>query len=440
MRRFSLDRNLPGAPPVFSIMNHFQSSTPLSRGFSASAHPHGPGRAPCSPWTSILAKLPVLVVLLTASGCAVAERVEEAFRGETPRERYVEGLDRAGLDGTLLGSSWMRVGEAALESGPLVALPHREEGVLLPEEPTALSASFDLRRGEYLQVVFTRQEDGDSVDEAREWGSGSRVFIDLHRLRDPDRPTEEGGPRPITLAWSEAGSGLADTLVHEASVSGRYLARAQPELLAGGSFTLEIRSGPSMDFPVAGRTTRDIQSRFGAARDGGRREHHGVDIFAPRGTPVLAAGPGVVRRVNETPIGGKVVWVFDQERNLSRYYAHLDSQAVEAGRRVEPGDTLGTVGNTGNARTTPPHLHFGIYVRGEGPVDPWPYLYQPASPLPPVRVDPARFGTAGTVRADDVPVRIVSGSGNLYRVRTRGDGQHRHSLVPAEALSPQAAP
>ena len=56
------------------------------------------------------------------------------------------------------------------------------------------------------------------------------------------------------------------------------------------------------------------------------------------------------------------------------YYAHLDKQLVENGSFVEIGDTLGLVGNTGNARTTPPHLHFGVYRRGEGPLDPRPWV------------------------------------------------------------------
>jgi hypothetical protein len=102
-------------------------------------------------------------------------------------------------------------------------------------------------------------------------------------------------------------------------------------------------------------TERDIGSRFGAPRDAGARSHHGIDIFARRGTPVVAAATGVVNRVNVTDIGGKVVWVRDVLGN-SLYYAHLDSQAVSSGMRVNVGDTLGFVGNTGNARTTPPHL------------------------------------------------------------------------------------
>ena len=80
--------------------------------------------------------------------------------------------------------------------------------------------------------------------------------------------------------------------------------------------------------------------------------------------------------------GEKTVWLRDGERGLSYYYAHLDSQLVRAGEYVERGDTVGLVGNTGNARTTPPHLHFGIYANGAR--DPYPYLQgEDAPPTPP---------------------------------------------------------
>ena len=55
-------------------------------------------------------------------------------------------------------------------------------------------------------------------------------------------------------------------------------------------------------------------------------------------------------------------------------WVHLDEQLVEPGQWVEPGDVVGRVGNTGNARTTPPHLHFAIYAEGQGPIDPDPFL------------------------------------------------------------------
>jgi murein DD-endopeptidase MepM/ murein hydrolase activator NlpD len=56
------------------------------------------------------------------------------------------------------------------------------------------------------------------------------------------------------------------------------------------------------------------------------------------------------------------------------YYAHLDRHAVSAGQRVRKGEIVGFIGNTGNARTTAPHLHFGIYRRGQGAIDPLYYV------------------------------------------------------------------
>jgi murein DD-endopeptidase MepM/ murein hydrolase activator NlpD len=132
---------------------------------------------------------------------------------------------------------------------------------------------------------------------------------------------------------------------------------------------------------VQGRTDQAVGSLWGAARDGGARQHEGVDIFAPRGTPAVAAVIGTVTRVAETAIGGRVVWLTETATGQHLYYAHLDRQLVQPGQQVRPGDVLGLVGNTGNARTTVPHLHFGIYQSGRGAVDPWPFLHR-ADPVP----------------------------------------------------------
>jgi murein DD-endopeptidase MepM/ murein hydrolase activator NlpD len=125
--------------------------------------------------------------------------------------------------------------------------------------------------------------------------------------------------------------------------------------------------------PVEGIRGAALHSSFGAPRSGGR-QHHGVDILAPRGTPVLAAARGMVVSTRPNTLGGRVVWVAGAGRRLY-YYAHLDRLAphIGAGRTVEAGDTLGTVGSTGNARGGPPHLHFGVYTT-TGPVDPYPLL------------------------------------------------------------------
>ena len=87
---------------------------------------------------------------------------------------------------------------------------------------------------------------------------------------------------------------------------------------------------------------------------------------APRGTPVLAATDGFITRVETTGRGGNVIWMQPLFGNMRVYYAHLDEQWVTPGDFVVEGEPLGAIGNTGNARTTPPHLHFGVYVRRPG--------------------------------------------------------------------------
>jgi murein DD-endopeptidase MepM/ murein hydrolase activator NlpD len=145
--------------------------------------------------------------------------------------------------------------------------------------------------------------------------------------------------------------------------------RALPEL-----YRLS-RMPPALEVPVPvdGVRTRAIADTWGAARDAGRR-HEGTDVFAPRGTAVLSATRGVVLRIGETGIGGRQVWVTGPggERH---YYAHLEGWAdgLHVGQRIAAGDVLGQVGDTGNARGTPPHLHYGIYGEG-GALNPYPRL------------------------------------------------------------------
>lgn len=114
--------------------------------------------------------------------------------------------------------------------------------------------------------------------------------------------------------------------------------------------------------PVDGTSAR-LSNSWHAPRAGGRR-HEGVDIFAPKGTPVRSATRGVVVRVGTNRLGGQVVNVLGP--GLERhYYAHLDRfGSFREGDLVRPGDVLGYVGSTGNARGTPPHLHYGIYQGG----------------------------------------------------------------------------
>lgn len=125
--------------------------------------------------------------------------------------------------------------------------------------------------------------------------------------------------------------------------------------------------------PVQGVKPQQIADTWGAARSQGRR-HEGVDIFAKRGTPVLSTTKGLILSVGVNTLGGNVVWVLGPD--MSRhYYAHLESYGrFSQGEWIKAGDVIGYVGNSGNARITPPHLHYGIYYQTKGAINPYPYL------------------------------------------------------------------
>lgn len=130
-------------------------------------------------------------------------------------------------------------------------------------------------------------------------------------------------------------------------------------------------------FPVLGNAR--FSNDFHAPRSGGR-QHQGTDIFAPVGTPVVAFAPGTVRRLrNETEggLGGNTVTIQGDDGN-SYYYAHLDQRVngLQEGQRIEAGQQIGTVGMTGNARGTEPHLHFSINEGTSNNVNPFPLLQQ----------------------------------------------------------------
>ena len=292
----------------------------------------------------------LLLVATILVGCDRAPFLGESSRALTPHQEYAESLREAGLDRTALGREWLAAAERALRSPINATLPVRETGFFAAEEAAAVGYLVRTRRGERL----TAQVDVESSEPVR-------FFVDLYAL------PEDSARAPERLASTDSAT---RTLEWEPSRDGEFVLRLQPELLRAARYTLTIRSDPALAFPVEGGSSGAIGSFFGAERDGGRREHHGVDIFASRGTPALAAAEGWITRVSTTPRGGRVVWLRDASRVQNLYYAHLDSQTVIPGARVRVGDTLGLVGNTGNARTTPPHLHFGIYRRGEGPIEP----------------------------------------------------------------------
>ena len=125
----------------------------------------------------------------------------------------------------------------------------------------------------------------------------------------------------------------------------------------------------SLPSPLPGQHLTDT---WGGARSEGRR-HEGIDIFAPRNTPIKATTQGVVSKVGDDRLGGKVV-VIVGPGGAGHYYAHLEDYAdISANQWIEVGDTVGYVGDSGNAKGTPPHVHYGVYINGSA-VNPYPLL------------------------------------------------------------------
>ena len=115
-----------------------------------------------------------------------------------------------------------------------------------------------------------------------------------------------------------------------------------------------------------------LADTWGAARSQGR-SHEGIDIFAERGTPIQATTQGIVSKVGEDALGGRVVMIIGPG-GAGHYYAHLEDYAdISANDWVNTGDTIGYVGDSGNAKGTPPHVHYGIYINGSA-VNPYPLL------------------------------------------------------------------
>lgn len=112
--------------------------------------------------------------------------------------------------------------------------------------------------------------------------------------------------------------------------------------------------------PVANATAADWNpASFWYTPWGRSGVHRGIDIFAKKGVPVLAATNGIVVYAGFNDIGGNIILILGAKWRIY-YYAHLQQINVRALQQVSIGDAIGTVGNTGNAQGKPPHLHFVV--------------------------------------------------------------------------------
>jgi murein DD-endopeptidase MepM/ murein hydrolase activator NlpD/SH3-like domain-containing protein len=369
--------------------------------------------------------LVVAVLLYSCNGTNPLQRVLDP----PPYKKYVQSLKTAELDQTAMARAWVAAGEQVLEDSVIINLPFAESGYFKASEPEARSYRFDAKEGQVLTVngaVVAKHD--------------SKLFLDLFIWKDND-----------WLSLAHADSTLA--LTHEFEKDFSCMIRIQPELLIDAYYTLNISLTPVLINPVAGASNKSIGSFYGASRDGGKRTHEGVDIFAKKGTAVVAPTDGYVTRVGTSKLGGKVVWMQDRKRGHSYYFAHLDSQMVKPGVVIRKGDTAGTVGNTGNARYTPSHLHFGIYQsKSKDPINyirtleatvnalPWDTTFKEPAFKVTARTLNFRSGpgkkhkVTGTL-VKDTYVKVIAQSSDWYRVALPNKKQgfvHKTLVAPIE--------
>jgi hypothetical protein len=197
-------------------------------------------------------------------------------------------------------------------------------------------------------------------------------------------------------------------------------------------------------FPVYGPAA--FVDTFGAGRaDVGW--HHGEDIFAPLGAPVLAVADGTVFSVGWNDLGGNRLWLRDEQGN-EFYYAHLSAFSPLAvdGAHVRAGGVIGFVGKTGDAETTPPHLHFEIHPVGllalgyDGVVAPYPYLvaWQRLDDLPFSAIGLPRVGWssyAPTSIAAPTPGALLLASADISTARSLDSKALELALAEVPTLS-----
>ena len=209
----------------------------------------------------------------------------------------------------------------------------------------------------------------------------SAVWIVLFYLFGDKIPT---APAPAEMAGAGAAPVRSGGEATEVDVDAEPLGR-QPRgrrvsmSPAGG----ETYRGGALVLPVAGVKKSDLFDSYQDDRGGGTRTHEAIDIMADAGTPVYAAAPGTVEKLFWSDLGGNTIYIRSPGKRTIYYYAHLAAyrSGLAEGQQVRAGEPLGTVGSTGDADPSAPHLHFSILNArpddnwsGGTPINPYPLL------------------------------------------------------------------
>ena len=208
---------------------------------------------------------------------------------------------------------------------------------------TAGAAADRQRRADALAAAVAAAEQ--ALDDADAGVDAARA--EARRLAE-ERAAAEAAAQAAAAAAAAAGVAAADAAALDGVGPGRSVGGRVCPIAAPNAFI------DSWGFP----------------RSGGRT-HKGVDMFAAYGAPLFAVSDAVVTRVGTNRLGGLSIWLTDANGDRF-YYAHLAQALVQTGQVVRVGQVIGRNGNSGNAISTPPHVHWQVHPGGGPPVNPYP--------------------------------------------------------------------
>lgn len=210
-----------------------------------------------------------------------------------------------------------------------------------------------------------------------------RLLAAVRAQARAEKATQDAARRVETLLAKQA-SLLANTdarlraILEAEAQRARMLAEAAMRAAAARAREAMAQTGGTVYNAPTGRyacpvgAVRSFVDTWHAPRSGGRL-HQGTDVFAPYGSPAYAVVDGIIDKWGNGGLGGITLWL--RADNGDRYYyAHNSVNIATVGTRVKAGDVIARVGNTGNAATTPPHIHFEAHPGGGEAANPYPFL------------------------------------------------------------------
>ena len=313
--------------------------------------------------------------ILVIPGAAEPDKVHIVLRGETLSKiagAYGTSVTALVERNSIANPNLIRVGQEILVPAPgSVTSPPSSDKPTTGPPPSASSRSgrfHVVRRGESVKQIASQYSGVASSDIERTNGIiGGVIYAGTRLFLDGPGHVAKGTAGEISYTV-QRGDRLGDIAAEHKVAVNRLVEInkiSNPNLIRSGQ-TLVIPTGTAWICPVSdARFFND----WGFPRGGGTRYHEGNDLFAPQGTPVRAPVSGRVEFTTGT-IGGLQFRLFGDDG-----VKYIGSHMVEFGTDgdVKAGTVLGYVGTTGNAKGTPPHLHFGMYL-GSTVINPYPTL------------------------------------------------------------------